>query len=108
MSDIEYAGDTEIVCLIGLLYFHDEKGSVFTINGTTARKTMKTQELKIEGMSCGHCVMSVKKELSKLAGVVVKDVQIGKAKIQYDETKISNQIIAETIDRAGYKLVSVN
>ena len=52
--------------------------------------------------------MSVKKELSKLVGVVVEDVQIGKAKIQYDETKISNQIIADTIDRAGYKLVSVN
>ncbi len=69
---------------------------------------MKTQELKIEGMSCAHCVMNVKKELSKLAGVVVEDVQIGKAKIQYDKTKISNQIIADTIDRAGYKLVSVN
>jgi copper chaperone len=69
---------------------------------------MKTQELKIEGMSCGHCVMSVKKELSKLAGVVVEDVQIGKAKIQYDETKISNQMIADTIDEAGYKLVGVN
>jgi len=69
---------------------------------------MKTQELKIEGMSCGHCVMSVKKELSKLAGVEVEDVQIGKAKIQYDETKISNQMIADTIDKAGYKLVGVN
>ena len=69
---------------------------------------MKTQELKIEGMSCGHCVMSVKKELSKLASVVVEDVQIGKAKIQYDETKISNQMIADTIDEAGYKLVGMN
>jgi copper chaperone len=69
---------------------------------------MKTQELKIEGMSCGHCVMSVKKGLSKLAGVVVEDVQIGKARIQFDETKISNQMIADTIDEAGYKLVGVN
>jgi copper chaperone len=69
---------------------------------------MKTKELQIEGMSCGHCVMSVKKELGKLAGVVVEDVQIGKAKIQYDETKISNQMIADTIDGAGYKLVGVN
>ena len=69
---------------------------------------MKTQELKIEGMSCGHCVMSVKKELGKLAGVVVEDVQIGKAKIQYDETKISNQMIENTIDEAGYKLVGMN
>ncbi len=69
---------------------------------------MKTQELKIEGMSCGHCVMSVKKELGKLAGVIVEDVQIGKAKIQYDETKVSSQMIADTIDGAGYKLVGTN
>ena len=27
---------------------------------------MKTQELKIEGMSCNHCVMAVRKELEKL------------------------------------------
>jgi copper chaperone len=69
---------------------------------------MKTQELKIEGMSCGHCVMSVKKELGKLESVVVEDVQIGKAKIQFDETKISAKLIADAIDGAGYKLVGVN
>ena len=69
---------------------------------------MKTHELKIEGMSCGHCVMSVKKELGKLAGVVVEDVQIGGAKIQYDETKITRQMLATTIDEAGYKLVGLN
>ena len=69
---------------------------------------MKVQELNIEGMSCGHCVMSVKKELSKLNGVVVQDVQIGKAKIEYDDSKISQQKIAEAIDGAGYKLVGAN
>ena len=26
-------------------------------------------EIQIEGMSCGHCVMAVKKELSKLQGI---------------------------------------
>ena len=30
---------------------------------------MKQETLKIEGMSCGHCVMAVKKELSKLENV---------------------------------------
>ena len=59
-------------------------------------------------MSCMHCVMSVKKELGKLAGVVVEDVQIGKAKIQYDEATISRQMLEKTIDEAGYKLVGVN
>ncbi len=66
---------------------------------------MKTQELKIEGMTCGHCVMSVKKELSKLAGVNIFDVQIGKAQIQYDEGKVKREDLAKAISEAGYKLV---
>jgi copper chaperone len=69
---------------------------------------MKTQELKIEGMSCGHCVMSVKNELGKVTGIVVDDVQIGKARIHYDESKVTEQEIARAIDEAGYKLVSMN
>ncbi len=69
---------------------------------------MKTQELKIEGMTCGHCVMSVKKELGKVPGIVVDDVQIGKAKIHYDESKVTEQVLARAIDEAGYKLVSKN
>jgi len=69
---------------------------------------MKNQELKIEGMSCGHCVMSVKKELGKVPGIVVDDVQIGKAKIHYDESNVTEQAIAQAIDEAGYRLVSMN
>jgi len=66
---------------------------------------MKTTELKIEGMSCGHCVMAVKKELSKLTDVVIEDVQIGTAKVQYNETKVTEKTIADAIEQAGYKVV---
>ena len=69
---------------------------------------MKIQELKIEGMSCGHCVMSVKKELSKLADVKVEDVTVGTARVQYDETKVRPEDLARAIDEAGYKLVGFN
>ena len=67
---------------------------------------MKTEELNIEGMTCGHCVMSVKKELSKLPDVKVEDVQIGKARVQYDETRVAAQDFARAIDEAGFKLAS--
>lgn len=66
---------------------------------------MKSDELRIEGMTCGHCVMSVKKELSKLADVKVEEVQIGKARVQYDETKVGVQDFARALDEAGFKLV---
>lgn len=66
---------------------------------------MKIEELKIKGMTCGHCVMSVKKELSKLAGVKVKDVQIGRAQVEYDESKVSRGDLVKAITEAGYELV---
>jgi copper chaperone len=67
---------------------------------------MKTQDLKIEGMTCGHCAMHVKKELSKLPHVQVDDVQIGTARVQYDGAKVSIVDLAKAVERAGYKLVS--
>jgi len=65
---------------------------------------MKTDKLKIEGMSCLHCVMAVKKELSKL-NISVKDVQIGSADIEYDETKVTRNDIEKAVEEAGYKVV---
>ncbi len=69
---------------------------------------MKTIELEIEGMTCGHCVMAVRKELSKLPKVVVEDVRIGSAKVQVDETTVTNEQLAAAVEEAGYRVVSVN
>lgn len=68
---------------------------------------MKTVELKIEGMTCGHCVMSVKKELGKVAGLTVQNVEIGRALVQYDEATVTADQLAKIIEEAGYKLVSM-
>ncbi|HTR81258.1 MAG TPA: heavy-metal-associated domain-containing protein [Bacteroidota bacterium] len=69
---------------------------------------MKSHELQIEGMTCGHCVMSVKKELTKLENVVVEEVQIGKARVKYDEAKVMRRVFEQAVEGAGYKLVGVN
>ena len=66
---------------------------------------MKTQEFTIEGMTCSHCVISVKKELSKLPNVKVEDVQIGKARVQFDESKVTFADFARAVGEAGYRLV---
>jgi copper chaperone CopZ len=67
---------------------------------------MKTHELTIQGMSCGHCVMHVRQALSKINGLNIQNVEIGKAIVEFDETVVTNQLIAKTIEEAGYKLVS--
>lgn len=63
---------------------------------------MTTKEIKIEGMSCGHCEMAVRKELSRLDNVKVKKVKIGEAVVEYDETKIDEKKLYDAIREAGY------
>jgi copper chaperone len=58
--------------------------------------------LKIEGMSCGHCVASVKKALDSVEGVTVEQVAIGTATVDYDPAIASAEKIAEAVKEAGY------
>lgn len=62
------------------------------------------QTIKIEGMTCQHCVMAVKKELQKLDPQNL-DVKIGAATVEYDETKINERSIKASIEEAGYKVI---
>lgn len=59
---------------------------------------------KIEGMSCQHCVMAVKKEISKL-NVNNFDVKIGEAKVDFDESKVNTDEIRKAIVDAGYIVI---
>ena len=68
---------------------------------------MTHKEIVIEGMNCGHCVTAVKKELSKIAGLIVEDVQIGKAKVQFDEAEVTLVAIEKAVNEAGFKMIAV-
>lgn len=61
--------------------------------------------LKIDGMSCQHCVMGVKKALDRVSGVSASDIEIGSAKITYDEGSANREAIVSAIQTAGYKVI---
>ena len=63
---------------------------------------MTEKTISIQGMTCNHCVMAVKRELMKLPAVQVKDVQIGSASVAYDESKVNPAQIGAAIAEAGY------
>jgi len=65
---------------------------------------MTEAKIAIEGMSCQHCVMAVKKALGGVPGVLESDVQIGSAVIKYDENKVQKEEIETKIEAAGYKV----
>ncbi|MEE9432015.1 MAG: heavy-metal-associated domain-containing protein [Melioribacteraceae bacterium] len=65
---------------------------------------MKDQTYKIEGMTCQHCVMAVKVELEEI-GVDSFEVEIGSAKVKFDENKITDTDINKAVEEAGFKVV---
>lgn len=68
--------------------------------------TIIEKQLRIQGMSCNHCVMALKKALTNLAGVQVKDVKVGSAVIAYDAELVPEESIRAAVEDAGYELVA--
>jgi copper chaperone len=68
---------------------------------------MKTIELKIEGMTCGHCVMSVKKALARVPGASVQSAVIGSAVVTIDEAAVEEQALVDAVGDAGYDVSAV-
>jgi copper chaperone len=62
--------------------------------------------VKIEGMSCMHCVGRVKKAVEALTGIQALDVQIGLLRATFDETKVKKEEIEKAVANAGYRVVS--
>jgi copper chaperone len=67
---------------------------------------MNTKEYKIEGMSCQHCVMDVKTELENIKGLVVKNIEIGKVIVEFDQERVDEKNIEEAVNEAGCIIAS--
>jgi copper ion binding protein len=62
--------------------------------------------LKVKGMSCQHCLMSVTKALGQLEGIKNVQVDLAKGEVRFDNTKeVASDRIAKVISDAGYEVV---
>jgi copper chaperone len=63
--------------------------------------------LKIQGMTCNHCVMRVAKALKAVPGVQDAQVDLKKAEavVAYDESKVTPEKLSVTVVEAGYKVL---
>lgn len=66
---------------------------------------MKTTTLHIQGMSCGHCLNAVNQAIGKVAGARPIEVGMGRATVEFDETRTSPDAIAQAVQAAGYSAV---
>lgn len=65
---------------------------------------MAEAKIRIDGMSCQHCVMAVRKALGGVAGVDSSDVEIGSAVVRYDEGKVSPKDLEAAVEKAGFSV----
>lgn len=69
-----------------------------------------TQEYQVTGLTCGHCVASVKEELGELTGVTSVEVELHNGGVSLVTVEsVANLITDEVraaIDEAGYTLVT--
>ncbi|GIN57276.1 copper chaperone CopZ [Lederbergia ruris] len=62
--------------------------------------------LNVQGMTCGHCKMSVESALKKLDGVSAAEVHLetGKVDVTFDESKVNVEAMKEAIEEQGYDI----
>ena len=65
---------------------------------------METKTIMVEGMSCQHCVNTIKKAVGELKGVgkVEVDLQAKKVTVELDSTTITLETVKATIEDQGY------
>lgn len=65
---------------------------------------MAKATLKVSGMSCGHCVHTVRSALEGTDGVefVAVDLGKGRAEVEFDESKTTARALAGVVSDEGY------
>lgn len=65
---------------------------------------MTTTRLKIDGMTCGHCVQAVEKALQNRPGVRTATVHLesGAAEVEYDESSVAPEQLIAAVEEEGY------
>jgi copper chaperone len=78
------------------------QGNEYTLTGKEV-KMMSEMVLKIEGMKCMHCKMSVEKALKGAPGVTGVQVDLDKKQAVVSGTA-DQTILAKAVEKAGFKV----
>ncbi|MGO8944925.1 MAG: heavy-metal-associated domain-containing protein [Syntrophobacteraceae bacterium] len=61
--------------------------------------------VRVKGMSCQHCVKTVKKTLEEMDGITNVAVDLESGEVTFEETRsVDNELMRDKIKKAGYEL----
>ena len=67
---------------------------------------MERMTMKIDGMTCGHCVSQVTKALKGVDGVTLEQVSVGSATVAFDPAVASEEKITQAVEDQGYAVAT--
>jgi copper chaperone len=65
----------------------------------------QTRDYVVAGMSCSHCALSVREEVSEVSGVSSVDVELASGRLSVTGTQIDDDTIRAAVAEAGYQVV---
>lgn len=66
---------------------------------------MATSTYTVTGMTCGHCVGSVQKEIGKIDGVTSVDVDLASGLVKVESAApLTDADVIAAVDEAGYEV----
>ncbi len=71
---------------------------------STATSTDRTYT--VAGMTCSHCVMSVREEVSEVGGVADVDVDLATGRLTVSGDGFTDEAVAAAVADAGYEVAS--
>jgi copper ion binding protein len=67
---------------------------------------MAEKTYTVTGMTCEHCVRSVRTEVGKVPGVDAVDVDLESGRVTVRGERVSDEQVAAAVDEAGYALAA--
>ncbi|MBA2349968.1 MAG: heavy-metal-associated domain-containing protein [Solirubrobacterales bacterium] len=64
-----------------------------------------SRDFTVSGMTCGHCVTSVREEVSEVAGVESVDVDLTSGRLTVTGENVSDDAVKTAVAVAGYEVV---
>jgi len=69
-------------------------------------QTAETRDYIVQGMTCAHCVLSVREEVSEVPGVSAVDVDLGSGRLTVTGSAVDEQAVREAVADAGYEVAA--
>jgi copper chaperone CopZ len=71
---------------------------------TTENPTPETREYTVAGMTCAHCVMSVREAASEVPGVRAVDVELASGRLTVAGENVDDDAVRAAVAEAGYEV----